>query len=101
MTEKYILTGDVRNGEQYKITDTEKECSYRNNKDGKQKICNLLNNLTEKNEELQARNDRQAERLDNLYNLIEDENWTALKEMIQEFKTAEELLKKEWGCYNE
>lgn len=101
MTEKYILTGDVYSGGHYEITDTEKERSYRNNKNGKQKICDLLNHLTEKIEELQTRNDRQAERLDNLYNLIEDENWDALREIIQEFKTTEELLKKEWRCYNE
>lgn len=101
MTERYILTGDVHNGEQYKITDTEKEYFYRNNKNDKQKICDLLNHLTEKIEELQIRNDRQAERLDNLYNLIENGDWDALREIIQEFKTAEELLKKEWRCYSE
>lgn len=52
MHEKYILTGDVQNGEQYKITDTENNYKYRNNKADKQKICDLLNNLESKNERL-------------------------------------------------
>lgn len=57
MTEKYILTGNVQNGRQYQITDTEEDYAYRNNKKDKQKLCNLLNNLVKENKELKLQNE--------------------------------------------
>ena len=54
----------------------------------------------EKNTELQLRNDRQANSLDELYNLIEKEDWEALQQIIQDFKDCEEQLQKEWRKYD-
>ena len=56
--------------------------------------------LKEKNTELQLRNDRQANSLDELYNLIEKEDWKALQQIIQGFRDCEEQLQKEWRKYD-
>ena len=53
------------------------------------------------NEQLKQRNDRQAKQLDRLYNLIEEKDWTALSDIIDDFKRCEEQLQKEWGVYDE
>ena len=53
----------------------------------------------EKNTELQLRNDRQAETIGELYNLIEKNDWKALQQIIQDFKDCEEQLRKEWKRY--
>ena len=55
--------------------------------------------LFKKTQELQERNDRQAEQLDNLYTLIEKEDWGTLQRILQEFKECEEQLQKEWSGY--
>ena len=55
--------------------------------------------LKEHNTQLQTRNDRQANSLDEVYNLIENEDWEALKQIIQDFKECDEQLRKEWKCY--
>ena len=52
--------------------------------------------LEEENEELKQRNDRQAKQLDRLYSLIEEKDWTALSDIINDFKRCEEQLQKEW-----
>ena len=57
--------------------------------------------LKNENKHFQQRNNRQAEQLDNLYNLIEKEDWQTLKGIIQEFQEYEEQLQKEWKCYCE
>ena len=66
-----------------------------------QEVVDLLNGLSEENEELKQRNDRQAKQLDRLYSLIEEKDWTALSDIIDDFKRCEEQLQKEWGVYNE
>ena len=53
------------------------------------------------NEQLKQRNDRQAKQLDRLYSLIEEKDWTALSDIIDDFKRCEEQLQKEWGVYDE
>lgn len=53
------------------------------------------------NEQLKQRNDRQAKQLDRLYSLIEKKDWTALSDIIDDFKRCEEQLQKEWGVYDE
>ena len=53
--------------------------------------------LKQENEQLKQRNDRQAKQLDNLYNLIEKQDWKTLKGLIQEFQECEEQLQKEWS----
>ena len=57
--------------------------------------------LEEENEHLKQRNDRQAKQLDRLYSLIEEKDWTALSDIIDDFKRCEEQLQKEWGVYDE
>lgn len=53
--------------------------------------------LEEKNEQLQQRNDRQAKQLDRLYSLVEEKNWRALSDILDDFERCEEQLQKEWG----
>jgi len=55
------------------------------------------NRIDKENEQLKQRNDRQAKQLDNLYNLIEKQDWKTLKGLIQEFQECEEQLQKEWS----
>ena len=57
--------------------------------------------LEEENEQLKQRNDRQAKQLDRLYSLIEEKDWIALSDIINDFKRCEEQLQKEWGIYDE
>lgn len=57
------------------------------------------NKLEEENEQLQERNNRQAKQLDNIYHLIEQRDWRALSDIIDDFKKAEEQLQSEWKCY--
>ena len=57
--------------------------------------------LEEENEQLNQRNDRQAKQLDRLYSLVEEKDWTALSDIIDDFKRCEEQLQKEWGVYDE
>lgn len=57
--------------------------------------------LKEENEQLKQRNDRQAKQLDRLYSLIEEKDWTALSDIIDDFKRCEEQLQKEWGTYDD
>ena len=62
-----------------------------------QEVVDLLN----ENEQLKQRNDRQAKQLDRLYSLVEEKDWTALSDIIDDFKRCEEQLQKEWGVYDE
>jgi septation ring formation regulator EzrA len=64
-------------------------------------ICNELNALHEENEQLKQRNDRQAKQLDRLYRLIEEKDWRALPDILDDFKRCEEQLQKEWGTYSD
>lgn len=57
--------------------------------------------LEEENEQLKQRNDRQAKQLDRLYSLIEEKDWTALSDIIDDFKRCEEQLQKEWRTYDD
>ena len=59
----------------------------------------LLNDLSEENEKLKQRNDRQAKQLDRLYHLIEEEDWRTLTDILDDFKRCDEQLQKEWGIY--
>lgn len=57
--------------------------------------------LEEENEQLKQRNDRQAKQLDRLYSLIEEKDWTALSDIIDDFNRCEEQLQKEWRTYDD
>ena len=50
----------------------------------------LGKSLKKENEQLQERNNRQAKQLDNLYTLIEKQEWKTLTGLIQEFQECEE-----------
>ena len=59
--------------------------------------CDLLN----ENEQLKQRNNRQYEQLGRLYNLIEQKEWRALTDIIDDFKKSDEQLQKEWKTYGD
>ena len=58
-----------------------------------------IQELNEENTRLQERNNRQCRQLDNLYTLIEKQDWKTLKGLIQEFEESEERLRREWSDY--
>lgn len=58
-----------------------------------------LNKLSEENEQLQERNDRQRKRLDNLYQLILNRDYTGQEELIKELEECEQLLQEENKLY--
>jgi DNA-binding transcriptional MerR regulator len=64
-------------------------------------IAIKYNALKEENKELQERNDRQYKQLGDLYRLIEQKDWRALSDIMDDFKKAEEQLQKEWSEYND
>ena len=55
--------------------------------------------LLEHCDDLQERNDRQADTIRELYNLIEKQDWETLTDRIEELNKAEEQLKIEMRCY--
>ena len=65
------------------------------------RVENDLNSLYNENEQLKQRNNRQAKQLDRLYNLIEEKDWRALTDILDDFKRCEEQLQKEWGTYGD
>ena len=85
-----------------------------------EEIVDLLNNLTEENEvckqayqevksdairlkneneQLKQRNQRQAKRLAELYELMAKKDWESLTEIIDDFCSCEEQLQREWRTY--
>ena len=60
---------------------------------------NKIKELSEENEQLQARNNRQAKQLDRLYRLVEEKNWRTLSDILDDFKRCEEQLQRESGTY--
>ena len=62
-------------------------------------IRDLLNKLVEENEQLKQRINRQAEQLDRLYHLIEEKDWRALSDILDDFKKCDEQLQREYGTY--
>ena len=71
------------------------------NKESAYDLIDEVNALYEENEQLKQRNDRQAKQLDRLYSLVEEKDWTALSDIIDDFKRCEEQLQKEWGTYDD
>jgi len=66
---------------------------------GARENANRVGQLEKENKELQERNNRQYKQLDDLYRLIEEKDWRALTDIMDDFKKAEEQLQKEWKCY--
>ena len=59
----------------------------------------LINQLSDENEQLKQRNDRQAKRLAKLYELMAKKDWESLTEIIDDFCSCEEQLQREWRTY--
>lgn len=62
-------------------------------------VLHDFNRLEKENMELKERNNRQYKQLNQLYHLIEAEDWETLTELINELKETEEQLQREWKCY--
>ena len=65
------------------------------------KDVELIIDVLNENGQLKQRNTRQAKQLDRLYNLIEQKDWRALNDILDDFKRCEEQLRKEWGTYGD
>ena len=79
--EKYVLLGTFADAEGVKY------------------IVDLLNQLNNKNEQLKKRNNNQYNQLNELWQIIEEENWEKLIAMKKQLKEDEERLQQEWKCY--
>ena len=66
---------------------------------GEELIVELLNDLSEENEQLKQRNTNQYNQLNELWQIIEEENWEKLIAMKKQLKEDEERLQNEWKCY--
>ena len=55
--------------------------------------------LEKENEQLKKRNQRQAKRLTELYELMAKKDWESLTEIIDDFCSCEEQLQREWRTY--
>lgn len=62
-------------------------------------VVNLLNKQDNEINELQERNDRQAKRLDNLYQLILNRDYDGQEKLIKELEESERILQEEMMCY--
>ena len=60
-----------------------------------------INQISEENEQLRERNQRQAKRLAELYELMAKKDWETLTEIIDDFCSCEEQLQREWGTYGD
>ncbi len=63
------------------------------------KATEKIKELERENKELQERNNRQYKQLDDLFKLIEQKDWRALTDILDDFKKADEQLQKEWRTY--
>ena len=57
--------------------------------------------LQDENNQLKQRNNRQAEQLDRLFNLIEQKDWGSLYDILDDIKRCDEQLEREWGTYGD
>jgi GTPase involved in cell partitioning and DNA repair len=62
-------------------------------------VVDDVNRLVEENEQLKERNQRQAKRLAELYELMAKKDWESLTEIIDDFCSCEEQLQREWRTY--
>ena len=99
MTEKRFIN-DIDDG---KLIDTKGELStiHYSDKVDFYELWEFLNKLNDENEQLKQRNNRQYEQLGRLYDLIEQKEWRALTDIIDDFKKSDEQLQKEWMIYGD
>ena len=55
----------------------------------------------EKIKELEVRNKRQYERLEEITDLMMKRDWDSLEKIVEDWEQAEELLQAEWGIYGD
>lgn len=60
---------------------------------------NKIDALKKENEQLKQRNTNQYNQLNELWQIIEEENWEKLIAMKKKLKEDEERLQREWKCY--
>lgn len=60
-----------------------------------------LARLEEKNEQLKKRNENQYNQLNELWRLIEDEDYNTLRSMLNQLEEDEKRLQQEWWTYND
>ena len=102
MTEKRYLIEEL--GNMFRVLKDNEPLTTKFENTDKIDVINLveeLNELAEENTRLKERNNRQCKQLDNLYKLIEKQDWETLTGIIQELKEADERLQKEWGTYGD
>lgn len=58
-------------------------------RDKAHRVMDKLNELADENEQLKQRNDRQAKRLAELYELMAKKDWESLTEIIDDFCSCE------------
>lgn len=58
-----------------------------------------VGNLEETNKELQERNNRQAQQLDEIFEIILARDWEKLNSIAEDMEKNEELLQMEFKCY--
>lgn len=68
---------------------------------GARENANLVGKLEEENGQLKQRNDRQAKRLAELYELMAKKDWESLTEIIDDFCSCEEQLQRESRTYSD
>ena len=70
-------------------------------KDGVEELNQICEYYEGRIKELKERNNRQAKRLGELYELIAKKDWESLIEIIDDFCSCEEQLQREWKCYDD
>ena len=70
-------------------------------KDALNQRTNQCDKYYKENEQLKQRNDRQAKRLAELYELMAKKDWESLTEIIDDFCSCEEQLQRESGTYSD
>ena len=121
MTEKrFILVEYVNKGLFIQDNADDETQYFQGSKSSLEKVVDLLNSLTDENEQLRKdattliyanqdyrheneqlkkRNNNQYNQLTELWQIIEEENWEKLIAMKKQLKEDEERLQKEWVCY--
>ena len=66
---------------------------------GARENANRVGKLEKENEQLKQRNTNQYNQLNHLWKLIQAKDWETLTDMDNQMKEDEELLKREWECY--
>ena len=96
MTEKrFEVKHDIPYGSNhYGIIDNVTGKKYGKSKYDSQQLCNEVNIIIGDNDKLKERNKRQYNQLKELWDLIEEENWEILIEMVNQMKEEDKRLQR-------